>query len=235
MEYGDYILPHQKIVVERKTFSDFISSWQRERTGKKRLYDQVQGCLDHYGENADRIIIFIEDGLRVIPDATNKCLWYLPDKPDAIRVKKSAKGFDYGQAFYLQRRNVHPNAWTAIIAGLTRMGIEIVMTWNAEHATEKMLGWIAGKRKDPIRPVRGSRLQKTLPDAQRFLLEGLPGISGAFSDRILNKFGQPIEALKALATKSIKELGVKRFVGKNLEVIQKILTTEYSPTEKDNS
>lgn len=97
LDYSDYLLPHVKRVIERKTFADFVSSWQRgDRTGKERLFEQIKGCRDHYGENAESITLLIDDGLRVIPDAQNDCLWYIPlpdeSHPDPIRLKKSEKG-----------------------------------------------------------------------------------------------------------------------------------------------
>jgi ERCC4-type nuclease len=235
MPYADYLFTDVKKVVERKTVSDFISSWQSgSADGHRRLFDQINGCLEYYSEDAE-IVLLIEDGLRVLPDITNKCLWYLTDS-DAVKTKKSKSGYEYGQVFHMRKIRVHPNAWTGMIEAIRNIGVDVMMTWDADHASDKAIKWLTEDKKSKrIKPVRVSRKLLSLDQSQRFILEGFRGVSGTFSHRILEEYGTLIKTFEnVVETDDVKDFGIKRFTKGAFENMKHILTADYQTDFKDD-
>jgi ERCC4-type nuclease len=75
-------------------------------------------------------------------------------------------------------------------------------------------------------PPRPGKAGLTLPERQRFVLEGLPGVSEATSRRLLAHFG----SVRALAHASLEEIAAVDGVGrKTAERVFEVLRAPYPP------
>lgn len=131
-----------------------------------------------------------------------------------------------GKGLY-SRRAIHPNAIRGSLAALTvDLGIPILPTRN-EKETALILAAIA--RREQVAEcrevaVRGEPKGLTLSENQRFVVEGLPGVSAVLAKRLLEHFGTVENVMRA----SEKELQQVRGIGREkAREIRKILTSIY--------
>ena len=125
------------------------------------------------------------------------------------------------------RRAIHPNAVRGALAALAvDMGIPILPTRN-EKETALILFAIARREQlDESREVtvRGESKGLTLPEHQRFVVEGLPGVSAVLAKRLLEHFGTVERIMRA----SEEELRQVHGIGREkVKAIRKILTSIY--------
>ncbi len=125
------------------------------------------------------------------------------------------------------RRAIHPNAIRGALAALTvDLGIPILPTRNEEE-TALILAAIA--RREQVAEnrevaIRGEPKGLTLPERQRFVVEGLPGVSVVLAKRLLEHFGSAEKVMCA----SEEELQKVRGIGKEkAKEIRKVLTSIY--------
>ena len=96
-----------------------------------------------------------------------------------------------GRRLY-SRRRIHPNAIRGALAALAvEFNISILPTRDEK---ETALILVAIARREQVEEtrevaVRGEPKGLTLPDQQRFVVEGLPGISAVLAKRLLEHFG----------------------------------------------
>jgi Fanconi anemia group M protein len=125
------------------------------------------------------------------------------------------------------RRAIHPNAVRGALAALAvDIGIPILPTRN-EKETALILFAIA--RREQLAEnrevsVRGEPKGLTLPEHQRFVVEGLPGVSAVLTKRLLEHFGT-VERVMCASEEELKQVhGIGR---EKAKAIRKILTSIY--------
>lgn len=181
LDVGDFILS-ERVGVERKTVSDFLSSMI-----DRRLLEQAK----YLAETFERPLLILE-----------------------------------GRGLYSER-GIHPNAIRGALACLTvDYRISILPTLN-EKDTAKMLTSIARREQEGKKqeiPIRGGRKALTLAEQQRFIVEGLPGVSAVLAKRLLKHFGS-VEKIMSASKGELQEvhgLGTKK-VGK----IRRVLSEKF--------
>jgi len=125
------------------------------------------------------------------------------------------------------RRAIHPNAIRGSLAALAvDVGIPILPTRD-EKETALILFAIARREQlDESREVavRGEPKGLTLPEHQRFVVEGLPGISAVLAKRLLEHFGT-VERVMCASEEELKQVhGIGREKARS---IRKILASIY--------
>jgi Fanconi anemia group M protein len=133
-----------------------------------------------------------------------------------------------GEGLY-SRRAIHPNAIRGALAALAvDFGISILPTQD-EKETAAVLAIIARREQtEQAREVavRGEAKGLTLPEQQRFVVEGLPGVSAVLAERLLAHFGTVEKVMAA----SEEELQKVRGIGKEkAKEIRRVLSTLFQP------
>jgi Fanconi anemia group M protein len=125
------------------------------------------------------------------------------------------------------RRAIHPNAVRGALAALAvDIGVPILPTRN-ENETALVLLAIA-RREQLVEkrevPVRGEPKGLTLQEQQRFIVEGLPGVSAVLAKRLLEHFGT-VERVMCASEEELKQVhGIGQ---EKAKAIRKILTSIY--------
>lgn len=125
-------------------------------------------------------------------------------------------------------RNVAPEAlWAAMSSITVDFGIPLLQTRDGLE-TARFLFATAKREQERDGRKLALRQAKPLPldEAQRYLMEGLPGISAVLARRLLQRFGSPAGVFAASATDLAKVDGIGP--GKADE-IRRILETDYAP------
>jgi len=125
------------------------------------------------------------------------------------------------------RRLIHPNAIRGALAALsTDLGVSVIQTTDEED-TAGFIAVIARrsmKKKREIPLERRKPPSPTLDRLQRFVLEGLPGVSVILAERLLRKF----KTVERVMMASEAELMLVPGIGpKKAKKIREILTSPY--------
>lgn len=131
-----------------------------------------------------------------------------------------------GEGLY-SRRAIHPNAIRGALAALVvDFNIPILPTQNEEE-TALVLAAIARREQvEQVREVaiRGEPKGLTLSEKQRFVVEGLPGVSAVLAKRLLEHLGTVERVMGA----SVEELRQVQGIGKEkAKRIRQVLNTKY--------
>lgn len=131
-----------------------------------------------------------------------------------------------GEGLY-SRREIHPNAIRGALAALAvEFNIPILPTRD-ERETALILVAIARREQlEEAREVavRGEPKGLTPPEQQRFVVEGLPGVSAVLAKRLLEHFTTVERVMRA----SEEELRQVHGIGsEKARQIRRVLTTEY--------
>ncbi|MGQ9788181.1 MAG: ERCC4 domain-containing protein [Candidatus Hadarchaeaceae archaeon] len=133
-----------------------------------------------------------------------------------------------GKGLY-NRRAIHPNAIRGSLAALAvDVGIPIIPTVDEK---ETALILVAIARREQISEkrevaVRGEPKKFSLPECQRYIVEGLPGVSAVLAKRLLDHFG----TVERVMCASDEELRKVNGIGKEkAREIRKVLTASYEP------
>jgi len=131
-----------------------------------------------------------------------------------------------GEGLY-SLRAIHPNAIRGALSALAiDFGIPILPTRD-EKETAAVLAIVARREQlEQTREVaiRGSARKLTLPEQQRFVVEGLPGISAVLAKRLLEHF----ESVERMMGASEKELQEVHGIGtEKAREIRKVLSALY--------
>lgn len=126
-------------------------------------------------------------------------------------------------------RAIHPNAIRGALAALAvDLGISILPARD-EAETAALLASIARREQTEHArelAVRGEPKGLTLPEQQRFIVEGLPGVSAVLAERLLAHFKTPERVMMA----SEEELQEVPGIGKvKAREIRRVLTSTYNP------
>jgi len=129
-------------------------------------------------------------------------------------------------------RGVHPNAIRgALLAVAVDFGVPIL--WSRDENDTAALLLVLAKREqlERERPVavRGERKGLTLEEKQRYVVEGLPGVSAVLAQRLLEHFG----TVERVMTASERELQQVRGIGEEkAREIREVLTTPYPKSQQ---
>jgi len=264
---GDYVLPKQEKVIERKTIQDLVGSFTRGgRKGKRRLDIQLQLCKDTY-PNA-KITLLIEDFYMAQFDYVTGCVW-VPFKTDRWKSEKkwgtmtfqkqssestemqfpkkiyTATGTLIGdisteplRQFQIGKSvRIYPNALFGKLVSLERKieGLEIVKCTNGVHASKWIIEQLQGSTKQGshrMTPMRQKRAFSSIPEQQRFVIEGNPGISATMGDRILKKY---ITLKNAFDHVDEWKDAISRIPKKTVDSVKELWETPYEYEEDSNN
>ena len=127
----------------------------------------------------------------------------------------------------LYKRNLHPNAVRGALASLAiDYGLPIIWTEDGKD-TAHMLYWIAKREQiegNRTISIRGKRTVMTVPEQQRFLIAGLPGVNHILAGRLLKHFKTPENVFNASEDKLQKVRGIGSGLAKRIKIL---LTKEY--------
>ncbi|MFQ6050340.1 MAG: DEAD/DEAH box helicase [Candidatus Hydrothermarchaeota archaeon] len=131
-----------------------------------------------------------------------------------------------GEGLYY-RRNIHPNAIRGTIASIMiDFGLPIYISKDKKETANLL--YIIAKREQEIKDkkveIRGKRAPMSIKEQQRYIVEGLPGVSAELADRLLRHFSTIENLVKA----DEEELTEVKGIGKTkAEEIRYILTKKY--------
>ncbi len=124
--------------------------------------------------------------------------------------------------------NVNKNSIRGALASIiVDFGIPIVFT-SDEDDTAGMIFTIAKREQEELKrtvAIRGRKKTKTIYDAQKFLIAGLPAINSKMSTTLLKKFKTPEHVFTASEEELKKVPGIGE---KKAKTIKKLLQTVYS-------
>lgn len=164
--------------------------------------------------------------------STQDFLQSIVDKRLIDQAKQLAETFERpvlileGEGLFTQRA-IHPNAIRGALASLAvDYGIPILPTLD-EKETARLLFAIARREQEGVAkeiPIRGVAKGLTLPEQQRFVVEGLPGVSAVLARRLLEHFG----AVEKIMGASVDELREVHGIGKEkARRIRRVLSSKY--------
>lgn len=139
-----------------------------------------------------------------------------------------------GEGLYTTR-GIHPNAIRGALACIAVDYRISLLSTEDEKETAKVIATIAEREQKEDRgeiPIRRERKSLTLTELQRFVIEGLPGVSAVLAKRLLEHFGSVEEVISS----SEEELKEVHGIGKEKAGdIRRIIESEYVPEEEDQN
>lgn len=176
----------------------------------------------------------LSDRVGVERKSVEDFLQSIVDKRLLVQAKQLSETFERpvlvleGEGLY-SRRAIHPNAIRGALAALAvDFGVSVLPTRD-EKETAAVLAIIARREQtEQAREVavRGEAKGLTLPEQQRFVVEGLPGVSAVLAERLLAHFG----AVEGVMAASEEELQQVRGIGKEkAKGIRRVLSILYQP------
>lgn len=135
-----------------------------------------------------------------------------------------------GEDLY-SRRAIHPNAIRGALAAIAvEFSIPILPTVDEIETAELLVAIARREQVEESREVaiRGEPKGLTLPKRQRFVVEGLPGVSAVLAKRLLGHF----KSVERVMCASEEELQRVRGIGKKkASDIRRVLDSEYEEEE----
>ncbi|GAH99502.1 unnamed protein product [marine sediment metagenome] len=129
------------------------------------------------------------------------------------------------------RRKIHPNAIRGALAALVvEFNIPILPTRDEK---ETALILVAIARREQVGEarevaIRGEPKSLALPEQQRFVVEGLPGVSAVLAKRLLEHFGT-VERVIAASEDELRQVrGIGREKAKKIKLV---LNSRYEVSE----
>ncbi|MFH1821078.1 MAG: ERCC4 domain-containing protein [Methanobacteriota archaeon] len=192
----------------------------------KELGTEVETCQLKVGD------FILSNRVGVERKSVNDFLQSIVDKRLMSQAKLLCETFERpvliieGKSLY-SRRAIHPNAIRGTLAALAvDIGIPILPTVD-EKDTALVLFAIA-RREQVLETrevaIRGESKKLSLAECQRFIVEGLPGVSAVLAKRLLEHFSTAEKVMCA----SEKELQQVHGIGKEkAKEIRKVLTIIY--------
>lgn len=131
-----------------------------------------------------------------------------------------------GEGLYTTR-DIHPNAIRGALACIAVDYRVSLLSTEDEKGTAKIITTIAEREQKEGReeiPVRKERKSLTLIELQRFVVEGLPGVSAVLAKRLLEHFGS-VENVVSCSQEELKE--VQGIGEEKAREIRRVLEAEY--------
>jgi len=133
------------------------------------------------------------------------------------------------------RRAIHPNAIRGALAAIVvDLGVPILSTKDEKETAQLLLAIAKREQMAENREVaiRGEPKGLTLPENQRYIVEGFPGVSAVLAKRLLEHFGT-VERVMCASEDELKEV---HGIGKEkASRIRKVLTATYLPETSQQS
>lgn len=137
-----------------------------------------------------------------------------------------------GEGLYTER-GIHPNAIRGALACITVDYHVSMISTSDEKETAKIIASIVRREQKEDKsevPIRGERKSLTLSELQRFIVEGLPGISAVLAKRLLSYFGS-VEEIMVASEEKLKEVhGIGEEKAKE---IRRVLDARYVPEDEE--
>jgi Fanconi anemia group M protein len=128
----------------------------------------------------------------------------------------------------LTKRNIsHQAIFGCFVSIIVDFGIPIIETRNPGETADFLYVMASREQREGKRAVaiRGEKYAMSLPEHQRFIVEGLPNISVVLAKRLLQHFG----SIHAVVNASEEELSEVQGIGKTIAAdIVKVLRSEYT-------
>jgi Fanconi anemia group M protein len=128
----------------------------------------------------------------------------------------------------LTSRKIHSSAiYGALVSVISDFNIPIISTENSKESAEiiRALATREQLENNSMPGIRGEKPAWTLPERQRFVIEGLPNVSGKLAQRLLEHFG----SVKAVFSADVAELSKVKGIGKKTaEEIKKVIEERFS-------
>ncbi len=222
---GDILFP-KGIVIERKTFMDLINTLKGSDTGVLRLEEQLENMIREYPNP----ILLIEDALSVRKSPLEKCVYVI--------VKKIPRGKNVYMT--IERKIMfNPNSYEGLLERIREMGVRVIETYDARHAGLLLFNLVKSlvtdlddfelnkfffkEAKESVPRIRGRPKIHTIADKQEFFMAGLPLVNKKRAELILQKFGNPYNAITNIDSwETIPTIGKKI-----TKEVKKILFSEY--------
>ncbi len=244
LQAGDYIIPLIQedgsiiiLIIERKTVSDFLSSWLGiGKKGELRLDDQIDKMFKMGNSRYDnfRVVILIEDFYKITSrlDSNKKGIWIPFTEWLGKNVDKS--GSAYTMTVKHRKRNVSPKSFYGKIKSLEEdeRGISVMKCYGGNDAFSKIMKLMKSSvDKKTTQYIRGIRRKPSLKDMNKqieFILEGFNHISGGLRTNILKVYPNLMSFFKAVITSNnYKEVNVKGVYEKQYKWIKNTLLHNY--------
>ncbi|KXA89819.1 hypothetical protein AKJ62_02340 [candidate division MSBL1 archaeon SCGC-AAA259D14] len=137
-----------------------------------------------------------------------------------------------GEGLYTER-GIHPNAIRGALACITVDYHVSMISTSDEKETAKIIASIVRREQKEDKsevPIRGERKSLTLSELQRFIVEGLPGISAVLAKRLLSYFGS-VEEVMVASEEKLKEVhGIGQEKAKE---IRRVLDARYVSEDEE--
>lgn len=235
------ILDQDERVLEQKTLDATVEKKLKIIADHREIPSGVVNELAKLGAEVEarqlNVADFIlSDRVGVERKSTEDFLQSIVDKRLLEQVKLLRETFECpvlileGNDFY-SRRAIHPNAVRGALAALAVDFRVPILPARDEKETALILLAIA-KREQVTESrevaIRGEPKGLSLPEHQRFVVEGLPGVSAVLAKRLLEHFG----TVERVMCASEEELRQVRGIGREkAKEIKKILTSIYEPED----
>jgi ERCC4-related helicase len=198
------------------------------------VHELVQLGIEVESKQLDVGDFILSDRVGVERKSAGDFLQSIVDKRLLSQAKALSETFERpvlileGEDLY-SRRAIHPNAIRGALAALAvDFGISILPTKD-EKETAAILAIIARREQTELArevAIRGEAKGLTLPEQQRFIVEGLPGISAVLAERLLAHFKNP-EKVMAASEEELQEVhGIGKIKAKE---IRRVLSSHYQP------
>jgi len=187
---------------------------------------EVEACQLSVGD------FILSDRVGVERKSVGDFLQSIVDKRLLSQAKQLGETFERpvlileGKSLY-SRRAIHPNAIRGALAALAvELNIPILPTRDEK---ETALILVAIARREQVKEarevvIRGEPKGLTLPEQQRFVVEGLPGVSAVLAKRLLERFSTVERVISA----SGDELQQVHGIGpEKAKEIRRVLRAEY--------
>ena len=136
-----------------------------------------------------------------------------------------------GDGLYTER-GIHPNAIRGALACITvDYQVPIISTEDEKETAQVINSVVKREQKEKCSevPIRGERKSLTLSELQRFIVEGLPGVSAVLAKRLLSHFGS-VQSVMGASKGDLKEVhGIGEEKAKG---IRRVLESEYISDEE---
>lgn len=198
------------------------------------VHEVVQLGIEVESRQLDVGDFILSDRVGVERKSAGDFLQSMVDKRLLTQAKALSETFERpvlileGEDLY-SRRAIHPNAIRGALAALAvDFGISILPTKD-EKETAAILAIIARREQTELArevAIRGEAKGLTLPEQQRFIVEGLPGVSVVLAERLLAHFKSPEKVMAASEAELQEVHGIGKVKAKE---IRRVLSSYYQP------
>lgn len=131
-----------------------------------------------------------------------------------------------GKGLFTKRNINHKAIYGSLISIVVDFGIPVLSTEDATETADLLFVMAKREQRQEKKSValRGSKPSFSLPERQRFVVEGLPNVSSVMAKRLLSHFG----SIHAIITASEKELQEVKGIGKQTaKLIYQVVNEDY--------